>query len=433
MDLYNQYEGPMDDQMLADLLNYQGQYPQEYMTAKYGQPQEAMSAPQATYNPTGPGWSRNAEGTPTLTLTGDPNAPAEFQGFGKYSSPADFAARNPAGFAKLNPQLANPATAIADFAKYNPSVSIEQAKQMFDYEKSRPRGAESAVDVMRRNGNNMDQALRELQVGSMGNTTAQAAYDEQLKRRVQERQLLKGPTATPHLTEVVDPQNPGQMLRIDASAYQGGGLGSPGVVGVSGKEPGAIVRDQKTNLVLEKKRLGQQEFSDELDNVQGLYDKLNELKALPSTQRGALSNLTSSMQASGLGQLAGKAIGSDEQRLRDEISSAKFRLLQAMKNATGMSAQQMNSNVELQTMLGSLGDPSKSYEANTGVIEQMRNRYGGNARDAAAPTEQRAVPANSADYQETLFNAKKAIARNPAAREAILQKMRVSGYDTKGL
>jgi hypothetical protein len=41
----------------------------------------------------------------------------------------------------------------------------------------------------------------------------------------------------PTITEVVDPTNPGKMLRVDARVYRGGGPGSPGVVGESGKEP----------------------------------------------------------------------------------------------------------------------------------------------------------------------------------------------------
>lgn len=48
-----------------------------------------------------------------------------------------------------------------------------------------------------------------------------------------------GPVTPPPVTvtEVIDPNNPGQMIRVDARTYQGGGVGSPGVIGPSGKEP----------------------------------------------------------------------------------------------------------------------------------------------------------------------------------------------------
>jgi len=44
----------------------------------------------------------------------------------------------------------------------------------------------------------------------------------------------------PTLDTIVDPTNPNQMIRVDARRYTPGtGVGSPGVLGVSGKEPGA--------------------------------------------------------------------------------------------------------------------------------------------------------------------------------------------------
>ena len=42
----------------------------------------------------------------------------------------------------------------------------------------------------------------------------------------------------PTITQIVDPTNPKQMIAVDARRYQGGGVGSPGVIGVGGKEPG---------------------------------------------------------------------------------------------------------------------------------------------------------------------------------------------------
>jgi hypothetical protein len=39
------------------------------------------------------------------------------------------------------------------------------------------------------------------------------------------------------LDKVVDPTNPNQMLSINARLYKGGGVGSPGVIGISGKTP----------------------------------------------------------------------------------------------------------------------------------------------------------------------------------------------------
>ena len=43
----------------------------------------------------------------------------------------------------------------------------------------------------------------------------------------------------PSVTQIQDPTNPSQMLTIDARTYKGGGVGSPGVIGLSGKTPGS--------------------------------------------------------------------------------------------------------------------------------------------------------------------------------------------------
>lgn len=257
------------------------------------------------------------------------------------------------------------------------------------------------------------------------NAAKRKAQQEELDIQLKQKELQTPVEKTPVLSDIVDPNDPTRMLRINARAYTGGSIGSPGVIGSSGKEPRAA-------LEADRKAIGRQAFSDELDNIQGLYNQLNSMKGMTSTDRSTLSNLASSAQSSGVGQMLGKAIGSEEQRIRDEIASSRMRLMQAVKAATGMSSQQLNSNVELQTMLSSLGDPSKTYEANTGIIDQMRARYGA---EPTGNTQNNPVSRqiSSSDYQETLFNARKAIARNPAAREAILQKMKAAGYDTRGL
>lgn len=112
-----------------------------------------------------------------------------------------------------------------------------------------------------------------------------------------------------------------------------------------------------------------------LDDLQAAYDSLNQEKGLPSTQRGALSNVGSYTASSGLGQVAGRVFGTKEQSQRDMINSSRMLLLNDIKNATGMSAQQMNSNVELQNWLKALGDPTVGYETATTIIDNIRKKY----------------------------------------------------------
>lgn len=172
----------------------------------------------------------------------------------------------------------------------------------------------------------------------------------------------------PTITQIVDPSNPNQMITIDARRYTGGGSGSAGVIGVSGKEPTAALRENKQEA-------GKTLLADEISNLRNSLSVLNRLKAIPSTGRGVVSNLSSSTQASGVGQFLGKVSGTEAQTERDLISSSKLRLVNAIKQATGMSAQQLNSNVELQTMLKSLSDPSQAIETNTRNLDNLETAY----------------------------------------------------------
>jgi len=172
----------------------------------------------------------------------------------------------------------------------------------------------------------------------------------------------------PTITQIVDPTNPNQMISVDARRYQGGGVGSPGVIGVGGKEPGAALRVNKAEE-------GKSQLANDLDNLRSSFAELDRLRAIPSTERNVVSNLMSATAASGVGQAMGRAGGSPEQVERDVINSARQRLVSSIKNATGMSSRSLDSNVELQTMLRSISDPGQSVEAALRIIDDIENAY----------------------------------------------------------
>jgi hypothetical protein len=192
-------------------------------------------------------------------------------------------------------------------------------------------------------------------------------YNQFLIARARAGRTPAQPVA-PTLTEVTDPKDPTKLLRVDARRYTGGSMGDSGVLGVSGKEPSAALRENKIEA-------GKTLLTDELSNLRAALTKLEEMRAIPSTDRGALSNVASSISASGLGQATGRVFGTEAQVERDVISSSKLRLVNAIKQATGMSAQQLNSNVELQTMLKSLSDPSQAIEANIRNLDNIQKTY----------------------------------------------------------
>jgi hypothetical protein len=158
------------------------------------------------------------------------------------------------------------------------------------------------------------------------------------------------------------------MITIDARRYQGGGAGSPGVIGVAGKEPGAALRQNKVEA-------GKTQLADDLDNLRASFEALDKMRSIPSTERSALSNVASGIAATGIGQKTGQLFGTEAQVERDVINSARTRLVNSIKNATGMSAQQLNSNVELQTMLKSISDPGQSVQAALRIIDDIDNAY----------------------------------------------------------
>lgn len=96
--------------------------------------------------------------------------------------------------------------------------------------------------------------------------------------------------------------------------------------------------------------------------------------------------------------------GTQAQTQRDIIASARNQLFAAVKNATGLSAQNLNSNVEFTTWLNSLTDPSRSIESNRAILDNMERfiasggKYSartasGEVKPAGAPPAPRALTA----------------------------------------
>jgi hypothetical protein len=184
--------------------------------------------------------------------------------------------------------------------------------------------------------------------------------------------------AAPTVTQIQDPTNLSQMITIDARRYQGGGVGSPGVIGTSGKTPAIAAAAQK-------REEGATQAQDILDTLRTAYDELDRSRAIPSQQRNALSNALSFVAGTGVGQVAGRVVGTEAQTQRDIIQSARNQMLNAIKNATGMSAQQLNSNVEFRSWLEALTDPTRSIEANRAILSNMEKFIASGGKYSAKP------------------------------------------------
>jgi len=103
------------------------------------------------------------------------------------------------------------------------------------------------------------------------------------------------------------------------------------------------------------------------------YDTLDQSGGIVSTQRDGLRNIGSKIQSSALGQFVGGAVGTENQSQRESIAQTRPLLLAAIKDATGMSARQMDSNAELKLWLAAATDPTRGVEENRRALDNIEN------------------------------------------------------------
>ena len=113
--------------------------------------------------------------------------------------------------------------------------------------------------------------------------------------------------------------------------------------------------------------------------ITGLRDQYNILlnnEGITSTQAGFIPNLRSAASRSAVGQAIGQSVGSTNQSARNTIAQSRPLLLNAIKDATGMSAKQMDSNAELKMYLAAATDPSLDFESNMNALNQLEKLFG---------------------------------------------------------
>jgi len=140
----------------------------------------------------------------------------------------------------------------------------------------------------------------------------------------------------------------------------------------------------------DKAEEGRESLEGDITKARSLLTKLGASGGITSTQKGALANLLTSMSTTGVGQGLGRMVGSQDQSSRDELKSIRLQLLNSIKQATGMGSAQLNSNVELQTWLNSLGSEGMSKETNEEILTNIENKY--LKKKSAAP---QGLPANA--------------------------------------
>jgi len=125
-----------------------------------------------------------------------------------------------------------------------------------------------------------------------------------------------------------------------------------------------------------KEAKGRDQVNTTLSKMAQAYDRLEEVGGIPSEARGLKQNIPAYLGGTFVGQEVSKAAGTKAQTQRNELVSLARTLLTDIKNSTGMSAQEMNSNVELQQMLAAVSNPTQSIESVRAIIQNLSQRYG---------------------------------------------------------
>jgi hypothetical protein len=135
-------------------------------------------------------------------------------------------------------------------------------------------------------------------------------------------------------------------------------------------------KQEKAQEKIDTKNQAKQQLSDVVGQLKTSYDTLLEGGGITSTTSGGRENIGAKMGTSAVGQFVGSALGTKNQEQRQVIEQTRPLLLNLIKEATGMSASQMNSNAEMQMYLKAATDPKLSYEANITALQNLDKTFG---------------------------------------------------------
>lgn len=147
-----------------------------------------------------------------------------------------------------------------------------------------------------------------------------------------------------------------------------------------------------------EKAPGRKQVSTIIKKIRGAYEQLEKDKAIASEKRGGFANVMDYLATTSPGREVQKALGTSASKYLSEIVNSRKLLATAIKNATGMSAQEMNSNVELQLTLDALTDPTQGIEAARSTLDTLEELYGA---PRTAPTQNKRRTSTSTLSAET--------------------------------
>ena len=150
--------------------------------------------------------------------------------------------------------------------------------------------------------------------------------------------------------------------------------------------------ETKVSKVDAAKADGQKALDDIVSALGQQYEILDKNNGITSTQNKAGTNIGAYLESSPLGQMAGRALGTENQSARNQISMTRPHLLMAVKNATGMTAKQLDSNADLKLWLTAATDPTLDIQANRAALDNILKFAAGHSAPIAATPAVAATP-----------------------------------------
>jgi len=230
----------------------------------------------------------------------------------------------------------------------------------------------------------------------MQNTMAQYQVGQQIKG--------KNPSLSPYPGSAQVP-----ISRVAAEAQAG--RESPAEAATKATAVARANAAVETEKKAAEKLPGRKQVSTIINKVRAAYEALDKAEAIPSETRGGFANAMDYFASSTLGREAQKMVGTKSSKYLSEIINSRKLLATAIKNATNMSAQEMNSNVELQLTLDALTDPTQGIEAARNTLNTLEELYG--APRTAAP----AAPRAAAKTPVIPDAAKQMLRKNPSPQQ----------------
>jgi hypothetical protein len=134
--------------------------------------------------------------------------------------------------------------------------------------------------------------------------------------------------------------------------------------------------NEKVEINLNKQNEARGRVSENLLRIQDAYQALEDSGGAIKTGGNQVNNVINRVMSSEPGQLVGQALGTKTQEARNRIAMLRPVLIQEIRQATGMSARAMDSNVELKFYLAAATDPSRDIDSNLAAIEYLDKSFG---------------------------------------------------------